>query len=155
MKRKIVKFIMWVTLCVYLVILTKVIIFKYPMFLVINWLKEWSLDSVVRSIDTANFIPFKGIFSISNRWEITLLIYNILAFIPLGCYIGCLFRRTSFLKALIGGIILSLLFEVIQLVTILGSFDVDDIILNTLGTLIGFILISAIKKKCKFIRKID
>ncbi len=41
----------------------------------------------------------------------------------------------------------SLAIEIMQLVTQLGVFDVDDIILNTLGGYLGFRLLTVFKKK--------
>jgi len=35
---------------------------------------------------------------------------------------------------------LSLLVEVVQLVTRVGSFDVDDLLLNTIGGILGYII---------------
>ena len=35
---------------------------------------------------------------------------------------------------------LSLLVEVLQLVTKVGSFDVDDLLLNTVGGILGFLI---------------
>ena len=40
---------------------------------------------------------------------------------------------------------LSLLVELIQLVTKVGSFDVDDIILNTIGGAIGYIVYKVVR----------
>ena len=53
-------------------------------------------------------------------------------------------------------IVLAILFsiELVQMLTMVGSFDVDDIILNTLGALIGLIL-TRIVLKALFTRKED
>ncbi|WP_088043284.1 VanZ family protein [Bacillus sp. EAC] len=62
---------------------------------------------------------------------------NIAAFIPFGILIPLLYR-VSFRK-FISMFVLSILFlETIQPLTYLGSFDVDDVISNTLGATIGF-----------------
>ncbi|PAF32964.1 VanZ family protein [Paenibacillus sp. 7516] len=65
---------------------------------------------------------------------------NIVLFIPLGIWIPWLFRpfRTG-LKFTTTVIMLLLAVELAQLVLRVGSFDVDDIILNTLGAWIGYI----------------
>jgi glycopeptide antibiotics resistance protein len=72
---------------------------------------------------------------------------NILLFIPLGI-LGPLLnvrllRPTLFLESVI-----SLLFcvELIQLFTKVGSFDIDDIILNTFGAMIGLLFTSLFGK---------
>ena len=56
---------------------------------------------------------------------------NILIFIPFGFF----FATTVFFS-----FFLSLTVEMVQFITQVGSFDVDDILLNTLGGLIGYIL---------------
>jgi glycopeptide antibiotics resistance protein len=43
------------------------------------------------------------------------------------------------------GVLSSTLIEVIQLLLPNRAFDIDDIILNTLGTMIGFLLLKATK----------
>ncbi|OPG99714.1 hypothetical protein B2I21_01610 [Chryseobacterium mucoviscidosis] len=65
---------------------------------------------------------------------------NIVLFIPLGIWIPWLFRRCRKFWPFTGGVVL-LLFavEVTQLFTRLGSFDVDDIMLNTVGAWIGYL----------------
>ena len=47
---------------------------------------------------------------------------------------------------------LSLAIELIQLVSKVGSFDVDDLMLNTLGGVLGY-LTFVLQKMCQFHRK--
>ena len=66
---------------------------------------------------------------------------NIVGFIPLGILVPILFRRFNTPRKLIGlGFVLSLFFEIVQLLTVLGNFDVDDLMLNTFGASIGFFI---------------
>jgi glycopeptide antibiotics resistance protein len=69
------------------------------------------------------------------------LLGNLLGFIPFGLLLPLVipFFRNLF-KTLLAGFLLSLGYETIQLVFDLGIFDVDDLILNTAGALIGFII---------------
>ena len=46
----------------------------------------------------------------------------------------------SLAKTLLLGIEFSLLVEIVQLFSKVGSFDVDDILLNTLGVFVGYVL---------------
>ena len=63
---------------------------------------------------------------------------NIIAFVPFGFFITPVLNgRTGFKEAVMLSFDVSLLVELIQLVTRVGSFDVDDLLLNTLGGLIG------------------
>lgn len=69
------------------------------------------------------------------------LIGNVLLFIPIGYWLVRLwprFRNFFLFLATCAGIIL--LIEALQLFALLGSFDVDDIILNLAGMTIGYLL---------------
>lgn len=63
---------------------------------------------------------------------------NIAAFIPFGILIPLLFR-IDFKKFIAFFILVILLLETVQSLTFLGTFDVDDVISNTLGATVGFI----------------
>ncbi|MGW6298670.1 VanZ family protein [Peribacillus butanolivorans] len=63
---------------------------------------------------------------------------NIAAFIPFGVVIPLLYR-SSFGKFISLFVLTILVLESLQALTYLGSFDVDDVISNTLGATIGFI----------------
>lgn len=64
---------------------------------------------------------------------------NVLGFIPYGFILPVICRglRNGFL-IILSGFGLSLCVETIQLVTKVGCFDVDDMILNTLGAALGY-----------------
>ncbi len=65
---------------------------------------------------------------------------NILAFVPFGLFFPLLSRRNrSFGKVMLISFEVSLMVEIIQLVTRVGSCDVDDMILNTLGGMLGYL----------------
>ena len=65
---------------------------------------------------------------------------NVLAFVPFGMMLPLLSHRCrSFWYVTLLGFEFSLLVEVIQLVSKVGSFDVDDLLLNTIGGAIGYL----------------
>jgi len=69
------------------------------------------------------------------------LIGNIAVFIPLGYYLPHIFRRVRhFGLFLLFHTEIIVFIELIQLFTLLGVCDVDDLILNTLGGIIGYSL---------------
>lgn len=72
---------------------------------------------------------------------LTNIVGNIVCFIPLGCMLPILSTkyRKLFLVCLIS-FELSIVIELSQLIFKVGSFDVDDLLLNTLGGLIGFLI---------------
>ena len=67
-------------------------------------------------------------------------------FVPL----GMLLRRKRPLRVLIIGAALSAGIEIMQFLLMTGMTDIDDVILNALGALAGWILIRCIKKKNGF-----
>jgi glycopeptide antibiotics resistance protein len=64
---------------------------------------------------------------------------NILLFIPLGLFIPFFFQKISSVgKVLIFSFFLSFFIESVQYLFALGIFDVDDIIFNIIGAILGF-----------------
>lgn len=104
-----------------------------------------------RSVDVAkgyNLIPFAEIRRylhygnvLGARLVILNLVGNVAGFMPLGFFVPTLkgtFQKLWRTTLLVAGF--SLTMEGIQYVTRLGCFDVDDIILNTLGGILGYCL---------------
>lgn len=94
-----------------------------------------------------NFIPFHYIngylFNVMHGRRLfeaaVNLAGNIAVFIPLGAMIPAVFPRLSSLKRFItAALCIPLVIECMQLVFMVGCFDVDDIILNVFGLLIGY-----------------
>ena len=72
---------------------------------------------------------------------------NIIAFIPFGIYLPYTSEsKLGFISTFLYTFSLSLTIELVQLITKVGSCDVDDIILNALGGVIGYILWYIYKK---------
>lgn len=78
------------------------------------------------------------------------LLGNIAAFLPFGFFLPTLSAKNrNFLYVTLMSFEFSLLIECIQLFSKVGSFDVDDMILNTLGGSIGFLCFLAVRKLMK------
>ena len=91
------------------------------------------------SWSTSNFIPFKEMFryDFGSRLFIKNVLGNIVLFAPYGFFVGYFLRLKKFKSALLMILIASVSIEVTQL--LIGRvFDIDDIILNIIGGLIGF-----------------
>ena len=85
---------------------------------------------------TLNLIPFQD-FSARNMEGMVL---NAIMFAPLGFLLPAYFERyRHWGRTLAAGFLTSLTVELIQLFTFRAT-DVDDLIMNTLGTLVGFLL---------------
>lgn len=66
---------------------------------------------------------------------------NVLAFMPFGFLIPRLReKRTNVFLAGLFSLELSFLVELLQLIFKLGCFDVDDLLLNTIGGVLGYLL---------------
>lgn len=96
-----------------------------------------------------NLIPFSTITSyiigISSHqidvWFFNLF-GNVLAFMPMGFLLPLIFNKLRSAKAItITTFITSSILELMQLISKLGITDIDDVILNTLGGLLGYILL--------------
>jgi glycopeptide antibiotics resistance protein len=99
-----------------------------------------------------NLVPFHTIMNyinatgyINTSIVITNLAGNILAFMPLGFFLPLLFRRyLKFRKTLFIVIASTLTVECLQYIFRVGSFDVDDLILNTVGGILGFLVFKVV-----------
>ncbi len=66
---------------------------------------------------------------------------NILIFVPFGFLLPTLSRKLrGFFRVVLSGFELSLVVECVQLFTRTGSFDVDDLLLNTIGSVFGYLI---------------
>ena len=98
---------------------------------------------ILEGLDTANFTLFKTIrmyidYSyMLNSFEN--LVGNVVVFIPFGFLIPYVFKRGgNFFVMLINAFLFVLGIEVFQLFSAFGAFDVDDILLNCAGAVLGY-----------------
>ena len=76
---------------------------------------------------------------------------NIIAFIPCGYLIPTMFQsRRNFADAVCTGFTVSFIIECTQIVFRVGSFDVDDLLLNTIGAALGYVIWAAVHKYADF-----
>jgi glycopeptide antibiotics resistance protein len=97
-----------------------------------------------------NLVPFKEIKRFIKYYKelgmtavLTNIVGNIVCFIPFGFMLPIL--STKIRKLILVGLVsfeLSIVIEVAQLIFKVGSFDVDDLLLNTLGGMVGFLIYS-------------
>lgn len=95
-----------------------------------------------------NLIPFKEMKRFITYREklgtvavVTNIFGNIIGFIPFGLILPIISKKRRKLAIIsLLSFELSLTIEIIQLIFKVGSFDVDDMILNTLGGFIGYLL---------------
>jgi glycopeptide antibiotics resistance protein len=90
-----------------------------------------------------NFVPFKTIVPQligpgNHLIAMVNLIGNIIPFVPIGLLAPFVFRFISWQKALVLGVVTGLTFEVMEVVFRVGIFDIDDVILNASGVVVGY-----------------
>ena len=83
-------------------------------------------------------------------WNITIinLLGNVVCFMPFGFLLPMVSKRgvfKNFLSVTFLAMLFSIGIETAQLVTKVGAFDVDDIFLNTIGGLLGYIFLKFTK----------
>jgi len=105
-----------------------------------------------------NFIPFREIlrYDFGSKYFYINVVGNIVIFIPFGFFISLYLNSQKWNRPLLITFITSLTIELVQMF-IGRSFDVDDILLNCLGGVCGFLLfvgLSAIKRHLpKFLQR--
>lgn len=155
MKKKVSYFAGHALFIIYSAIMLYLLLFKDRFFwsLGLDELNYWEL---VRH--NVNLRPFKTIGSflkvlLNNRYDvydkiaIENLLGNIILFIPLGFFLPWLYKGCK--KALgtfFWTIIIITCVEATQTFLLLGAGDIDDLILNTVGSMMGFAIFVLIKK---------
>ncbi|AZK48545.1 VanZ family protein [Paenibacillus lentus] len=95
-----------------------------------------------------NFRLFSGYVNAWNQWSLQewqLIIFNMLMFAPLGFLLPLLNKTTRrFVPVLLLSLLITLGIECIQMLSRRGIFELDDILHNTLGSMAGFFVMSAI-----------
>lgn len=128
----------------------KIIIVPYTLFLLYLMFfgmgrtqMEDNLLTIEPIFSTINFI--KG--CISWKEIVTIVAGNVVMFIPFG-FLGWVFPRLQSLQNLLFTFISAItIVEAIQYFSRMGIFEVDDIILNTFGVFLGFLIKNFIEKR--------
>ena len=107
-----------------------------------------------------NLTPFKEIklaVNLGGSFFLVNIVGNITVFMPIALFVGLLYNKPSFFKCVLITTAVSIFVEVFQIPQNRGT-DIDDVILNTIGGIVGyavFIIISKAFKqfsaKCKIV----
>lgn len=116
-----------ISFVLYIFLLTWIIVFKFRIDI-----------RNLRYLRTINLIPFK-------ENDLKEILINIFLFIPYGMYLRELTKKKSLTVGII--ILTSFIFEVLQYILHIGISDITDVMMNTLGGMIGILLISILEKK--------
>ena len=136
--------------CIYILLLIWIVLLKCNIYLSItNGYFEFKTLTLKERFDYY-LIPF--IDYINNDSTQTFIkfkdgILNVIVFIPLGLYLSFFIKNNKFIKVIFYTFLISLLFEIIQLFSLLGSFQTEDLILNMFSGLLGYIIYKIIYKE--------
>lgn len=89
---------------------------------------------------------FSGI-SLTNLRSLEGIFINILIFIPMGYLIPSIFHRIRWYHVICIAALSTVFIEVVQLITRLGMFDLDDILNNAVGTVVGMWLLKIVSQR--------
>ena len=115
----------------------------------------WSLKNTFSLNGEPESLLFSRFSTIclDNPEMLEAIVINLLLMVPVGYLLpmvaAVLGKAVRGWQIIISGFMLSVLIEVIQLVTRLGMLDVDDVVFNTTGTAIGYTLYRYIFNKTK------
>lgn len=139
---------------VYLLILIKLIVLKYPLEHLMEIISGWEKGVILEGLSTANFTLGKSIrmyiryFNKFPFWNgFANLFGNILVFIPYGCLLPKAYPRCGkWWRVFYCTVGFVSCIELFQLFSAFGAFDVDDILLNVLGAMLGYGFFSILRK---------
>ena len=137
MKKRI---ILTVILIVYSAILIKVMVFKdLPLIRVGSMRFKFGGTHE----GPANFLPFKTILPYllgEKGWMIAVvnLAGNIVLLVPIGFLVPFVYRKMTWKRSLALAVAAGLAIEGMQALFRVGIFDIDDVILNGLGVMVGY-----------------
>ena len=121
--------------------LTIVLFVIYLIALVWILLLKLGVQFSYRANRSVSLIPFSD-----GKIDVGEIILNVVICVPLGIYTGVLFKRRTFGTKLFFFFLISSMFEALQFILRVGAFDITDIITNTLGGIIGLMILKAIEK---------
>ncbi len=114
----------------------------------ILWITILSREALIGTPIT--YRPFHALISFLKEMQRgrigTNLLGNIVLFLPIGFLFPAVTDWKKLWRTVAAGIGFSLLIETIQLITSRGCFDFDDVILNSLGCVIGYGIHRAARK---------
>lgn len=109
--------------------------------LIFEWAAAWPFRM--------NLVPLVNLLDYESKKDLLLnVIGNFALFIPTGIVTPILYRHLDSLKKVtLTGFLISLTIEIIQLPFAVRASDVDDLILNTAGCLLGYALYRLFRRK--------
>ena len=93
--------------------------------------REPSGEELIRTEWLAGYKTIHDVYARSENY------LNILLFVPIGCLVGLVVRKYRLMCAVLVGLFVSETIECAQLIWQRGTFDVNDLMNNTIGAMVG------------------
>ena len=134
----------WVLFILYLIALTYFLFFAES-FGRVPGAQTYYAYNLMPFREISRFIKYRGLLGFQA--VLLNLAGNVLGFVPFGFFIPVVSRRGRIWRnAVLMGFGFSLCIELTQLIFKIGSFDVDDILLNTTGSILGYLAYWKVQK---------
>lgn len=123
--------------------------------LLVEWIALISCSAILirkeRSCREINLVPFWSYFDYAENsylWEMTVLnLLNICMFVPVGALLKLGIQELTWKSVLLVGSVLSFIIELSQFILSKGLCEVDDVIHNVAGCMLGYGLCYIILKR--------
>lgn len=87
-------------------------------------------------------VPFSSYLDIADNSYLmeaaAINLLNVMLFVPIGLLLGCGYRNITWKRVILLGVCLSVLIEILQLLFKKGLCEVDDVIHNVVGCILGY-----------------
>lgn len=104
-------------------------------------------ENMLRRIERRDHVNFQlmeifRIYKLSDKQ----IVGNFIMLFPLGIYLPLLYKRISgFLPVLLTSLLVAIVIELLQLATSFRSVDIDDVLLNTTGAIVGWFVYQMVR----------
>ncbi len=95
------------------------------------------------NLDIVNTFAYRATFNIDTKLE---LVFNFFMLLPCGFFLPLCSKKMMAWKALVFGICFSLIIEISQYLSRRGTFELIDLIENSCGVVMGYIIMVCIVK---------
>ncbi len=147
-----IKNLSWVLFCSYLVVMAYLLFFSE--YLNRNGTREYRYNLVFfQEVNRSFWCLRHG----QPSYFLLNFVMNIVAFVPFGFFLPLLSRNRhgkNIFYVMFSALEFTLVIEIVQLVLRVGTFDVDDIMLNSIGGFIGYLLFIIMYLFYKLLRKV-
>jgi len=154
--KKTLRILIYITFIVYcFIVLDLVLLSRSRMFHLDTWKDTWFDEHIRYGVNLVPFYTIKCYLrNIANGYIVSIsvqnLLGNLLMFLPLGVYLPLIWKKCrTFLHTLLLSLGVLIVIELLQFITLLGTLDIDDLILNMCGIILGYLLWKCIKKPLK------